>query len=214
MQRQEEVLPSLFAALLQIGLQLLVTHHDVLLTGKAADAHHQVGRIHKVDGEHAEKNANDKGKRQIAGKPVQRPQDVRVDKKVVRRPHPGPDGGKQRADQPVDIAPAPAVIPQAGLHHLQQQDTGQILDAGHRRRHQQQHQNVVPQRAGQRVSFRQAGNQVQDAQSAAVQRDVRPYHKAGVDPLAFRVVTGKEASEQKLQHPSQHRTDEKEKSQL
>ena len=49
----------------------------------------------------------------------------------------------------------------------------------------------------------------QNAQAEAVQRYIRPYAEAGVDPLAFRIGAGDKAPVEKLQHPAQYRADEK-----
>ena len=165
--------------------------------------------VDDVDEEHAVKQADDKGERQVAREPVNGVQDARMDQEVICGAEKGPRQREFRADETLNVAPLLAVVPQADMEALEGDETGEIFRHGHAHRHDQEQDHAIPERVADDAELLQRGDQVEKAQTAAVQRQIRPDAEAGIDPLPLRVRRGKEATEQQLQHPAQRCTDEK-----
>ena len=162
--------------------------------------------VDDVDEEHAIKQADDKGKRQVAREPVNGVQDARMDQEVICGAEKGPRQREFRADETLNVAPLLAVVPQADMEALEGDETGEIFRHGHAHRHDQEQDHAIPERVADNTELLQRGDQVEKAQAAAVQRQIRPDAEAGIDPLPLRVRRGKEAAEQQLQHPAQRCT--------
>ena len=207
-EQEAVLLAPLLLPLADVRLEVLHLDDHLVLSSEFADAGQQLGGVHKVDGEHAEEIADHKGKSQIPGQPVQRVQDIGVNAEVVHGADRRPQRGERRADQPLNVAPLLAVVPQPDLHELQGHDTGDVLDDRHAQCHAREQQQLLPHRV-HAVPLAHRGQQIQDAQTGAVQGHIGSHAEAGVDPFALRVGTGEKAAVQQLRHPAQRGADEK-----
>ena len=107
----EEVIgPGLDLALADMILDAFVYHHQLLLLCKLPDLHHQVCRVHHIDDEDAEEHADEEGKCQIPGQPVQHIKDMGMNQEIIHRAQNRPDQRKHRADNSLNIAPQLGVI--------------------------------------------------------------------------------------------------------
>ena len=132
---------------------------------------------------------------------------------IVGGSHQRPEQGELRADNALNVSPLVAVVPQTYVEEFQAAPAGDVLDDGHGDSHGTEQEHLVQHRIVCRVKGFQAGDEEENAQPAAVQRQIGPGTEAGVDPFALRIGIGKEASEEQLQHPSADGADEKEKGQ-
>ena len=210
-ERKEErnALLCLASHALDVGLERLVAYDDAVFLGKMLYMRDQMRRIDDVQREHAEEIADHKRKGQVVRQPVERREHMRMDKKIIHGAEYGPEEGKQRTDQPLDVAPAAAVIPQPHPAPLQQCKPGDVFDGRHACGHHGEKQQLARHVRAETAPFAQRGQQIQDAQPAAVQRHVRPDTETGIEPFMLRVRRGKEFAEKHFQHPAENRTDEK-----
>ena len=132
-----------------------------------------------------------------------------MDQKIIRRAEKGPRQRKFRADEALNVAPLLAVVPQADMEALEGDETGEIFRHGHAYCHDQEQDHAIPERVADDAELLQRGNQIEKAQTAAIQRQIWSDAEAGIDPLALRVRRREKAAEQQLQHPAQRCTDEK-----
>ena len=86
-QRKEKVdaLPGLGSRALDVRLERLIAHDDVVFLGKAFDARRQMRGISDIQREHAEEIADHKRERQIVRQPVERREHVGVNEEIIHR---------------------------------------------------------------------------------------------------------------------------------
>ena len=174
---------ALLPLLPDVSLQRLIADNHIVVLGELLDLHHQLGRIRHVNDKDAEEHADEEGKGQIPGQPVQAAQDVGMNQEVVQCAQNCPEEGKQRADNTLDIAPEIGVIPQPHFQEFQAEHTCHILHKGHADGHGDEEHHLVPQGIGNQAEFLQRRQQVQHAQAKAVNRKIGAGAEARVNQL-------------------------------
>ena len=216
MERPEEVV--LLRGLLLIaadgGLHVFKPDDHVVFLRKFLQLCRKLQGMGDVHGKNPEKQADYKRERQIIGKPLHRAENPGMDQEIIRRARRRPDQGELRADNALYIPEIIAVIPKPHLHHPQRQDAGDIFRGGHRRPHQHDQKRRVPGRTAGQKPLARLGDQVEQAQPNAVQRQIRADAESGVNPLPFGVCRGQKAAEQQLGHPSADRAHKEQKTEL
>ena len=122
---------------------MLVMDDDVVFHRVLFQLGHDLQGVRSIDGKHTEKHADEEGKRQIAAEPVQRAENVRMDKEIINRAENSPEQGKFRANNAVDIPPLVGVIPQAHLVDLQGKIARDVLDDGHQDGHREEKHRLI-----------------------------------------------------------------------
>lgn len=184
-----------------------IANDDAVFLGIPLQLYDNLRGMYDVYDKKTKEQADDEGKSQILGKPVERVENMRVYEKIIKRAEPRPYERKFRTDNTLDIAPFLGIVPQSDLGDLQARDTGNIFDHGHAKRHHGKKCDPVPNRIPDQGKFLQARNQVQQTEPAAVQGQIRSCAEAGTNPPAFRIGRRKKPPEQKLYDPSRHRAD-------
>ena len=170
-----------------VRFDVLVMHDNVVVLRKLFQLHDELCRIYKVDYKHAEEKSYHEGERQIVGQPRQSLQNVRMHKIGIDGAEGSPRKRELRTDDALYVAPLVAVIPQADLHHLQAENTCDVLYDGHRHGGQEKQGKLVPNRVFYECVGVKRGDKKQYAQTEAVQRDIRSRAEAGVYPFPLRV---------------------------
>lgn len=101
-----------------ICFDALKPNNDIIFLRKLPQPCNQFHRICNINKKYAEKQPDEKGKRQIFRQPLQRGQDMRMDKQAVDCAHRQPEQRKLRTDDALQIAPFPAVVPQPYMDDL------------------------------------------------------------------------------------------------
>ena len=154
-----------------------------------------------IDDEHPEEHTDEEGEGQIPGQPVETAQNIGVDQKIVEGTQHRPEEGEQGTDEPLDVAPEVGIIPQHDLEIFQAEQTRNVFDEGHSNGHQDKQHDLVDDGVRDHLVLFQARQQIQGAQSEAVDGKIGAGAKSGVDPL-FVVVYN--VAEQQFDDPAEH----------
>ena len=164
--------------------QFFVLDKDFLFLREGAHLCNDIQRIHHIDGENAKEYADEKRKLQIMRQPLQCIQDVRMYQKIIRRTQKCPENGKLQTDNSLKVEFFFAVVPKLNMQSFDKDYAGYVFKQRHHNRHHDKKQEL----AGHRHLFNQTGvfntcQQIQSAQSKAVQRQIRTYQKARIYPF-------------------------------
>lgn len=95
--------------------------------GKRSNLRNDVGGINEVNQKDAKEKANKKGKGQIMGKPKQRTKNGRVNKKIIDGAHNTPCKRKTWTNDPLNVSPFVAIVPETDVKPLQRNDACNIF---------------------------------------------------------------------------------------
>lgn len=189
----------------------LVANDDVVFVGEAFELNHNAGGRRSVDDEDAEEQPDEERECEVSGQPPESREDMRMDEEVVHRPEECPGEREFRADNSTIIEPLVTVIPKSDVRHLEAEHACGILNGCKRHAHHDEQQNFAECRIFRKNAVLGRGDEIENAQSEAVQRKIRAGAKAWVNPTAFGIIFGEKSSEEQLDDPTADRADKEQK---